>query len=117
MASSRELQRKADLARERLSERLTQIGDQLSPTAMIGDLLTVDYDQARRDVTRFLSKHVRGNPLAFALIAAGVGWLMISEVSAPPSRRSSNRTSGARRTRKTAKPRRRKAAVAPHRSA
>ena len=79
MASSRDLQRRADQARERLSDRLTQLGDQLSPSAVIGDLLTIDYDKARQDVTQFLSKHVRGNPLAFALIAAGIGWLMISE--------------------------------------
>ena len=56
MASSRELQRRADQARERLSDRLTQLSDQLSPSAVIGDLLTIDYDKARRDVTQFLSK-------------------------------------------------------------
>ena len=86
MASSRELQRRADQARERLSDRLTQLSDQLSPSAVIGDLLTIDYDKARQDVTQFLSKQVRGNPLAFALIAAGIGWLMISEVGGSSSR-------------------------------
>ena len=86
MASSHVLQRKADQARERLSDRLTELGDQLSPSSMIGDLLTIDYDKARQDVTQFLSKHVRGNPLAFALIAAGIGWLMISVIDGPSSR-------------------------------
>ena len=86
MASSRDLQRRADQARERLSDRLTELGDQLSPSAVIGDLLTIDYDKARQDVTQFLSKQVRGNPLAFALIAAGIGWLMISEVGGSSSR-------------------------------
>ena len=105
MASSRELQRKADQARERLSQHLTQLGDQLSPSAMIGDLLTIDYDKARQEVTQFVSKHVRGNPLAFALIAAGIGWLMISE-SSGPLRRQSGRASRSRRVRK---PRRRRA--------
>ena len=47
MTSSRDLQRKADQARERLSDRLTELGDQLSPSAVIGDLLTIDYDKAR----------------------------------------------------------------------
>ena len=103
MASSRELQRRADQARERLSDRLTQLSDQLSPSAVIGDLLTIDYDKARQDVTQFLSKHVRGNPLAFALIAAGIGWLMISEVGGPSSRLHFGRGSRPRRARRTAK--------------
>lgn len=111
MASSRELQRKADLARERLSRHLTQLGDQLSPSAMIGDLLTIDYDKARQDVTQFVSRHVRGNPLAFALIAAGIGWLMISESSGPLRRQP------ARASKQGRKPRRRHTtkAVAGHR--
>ena len=97
MASSRDLQRRADQARERLSDRLTELSDQLSPSAVIGDLLTIDYDKARQDVTQFLSKHVRGNPLAFALIAAGIGWLMISEVGGSSSRLHFGRASRPRR--------------------
>jgi len=85
MASSHALQHRANQARERLSERLTELSGQLSPSAVIGDLLTIDYDKARQDVTQFLSKHVRGNPIAFALIAAGIGWLLISEAGAPLS--------------------------------
>ena len=109
MASSRDLQRRADQARERLSDRLTQLSDQLSPSAVIGDLLTIDYDKARQDVTQFLSKQVRGNPLAFALIAAGIGWLMISEVGGSSSRLHFGRGSRPRRARRTAKGRRRPA--------
>lgn len=109
MASSRDLQRRADQARERLSDRLTELGDQLSPSAVIGDLLTIDYDKARQDVTQFLSKQVRGNPLAFALIAAGIGWLMISEVGGPSSRLHFGRGSRPRRAPRTAKVRRRHA--------
>src|SRR5262245_61902970 len=107
MASSHELQRRAVQARERLSDRLTELSDQLSPSAMIGDLLTIDYDKAQKDVTRFLSKHVGGNPLALALIAAGVGWLIISEASKPSLRRRSGRATRSRRSRGTAKARRR----------
>jgi len=106
MASSRELQRRADQARERLSGRLNELGDQLSPSAMIGDLLAIDYDKARQDVTHFISKHVRGNPLAFALIAAGIGWLMISEAGGPSyrlhagRRRRPRKASGAMKTKR-----------------
>jgi hypothetical protein len=112
MTSSRDLQRRADQARERLSDRLTELGDQLSPSAVIGDLLAIDYDKARQDVTQFLSKHVRGNPLAFALIAAGIGWLMISEVGGPSSRLHSARARRPRRARRTAKAPRRHAGKA-----
>jgi hypothetical protein len=97
MASSRELQRRADQARERLGERLTELGDQLSPSAMIGDLMAIDYDKARQDLTQFLSKHVRDNPLAFALIAAGIGWLMISEAGGPSYKLHSGRRNRSRR--------------------
>ena len=110
MASSHVLQRKADQARERLSDRLTELGDQLSPSAKIGDLLTIDYDKARQDVTQFLSKHARGNPLAFALIAAGVGWLLISEAGKPFSKLRPGRAIQSRRKRRRAKARPGKAA-------
>ena len=109
MASSYELQRRADQARERLSERLGELSDQLSPAAVVGDLLSIDYDQARQDVTQFLSKHVRGNPVAFALIAAGVGWLLISEAGTPLSKPRSGRTTPSRRKRPRTKARAQKA--------
>jgi len=107
MASSYELQRRADQAREQLSKRLGELSDQLSPAAVVGDLLSIDYDQARQDVTQFLSKHVRGNPVAFALIAAGVGWLLISEAGTPLSKPRSSRSRQRRGARATAKPQQR----------
>lgn len=109
MASSNELQHRADQARERLSDRLNQLSSELSPSAVIGDLLTIDYDKARQDVTQFLSKHVRGNALAFALIAAGVGWLLISEAGEPSSKPNSGRSRRRRGVRTTAKPQQRSA--------
>jgi len=106
MASSHELQRRADQARERLSERLGELSDQLSPAAVVGDLLSIDYDQARQDVTQFVSKHVRGNPLAFALIAAGVGWLLISEAGTRLAKpRPGGATPGRKRRHTRARPR------------
>jgi hypothetical protein len=73
-------------------------------------LLTIDYDKARQDVTQFLSKHARGNPLAFALIAAGVGWLLISEAGKPFSKLRPGRAIQSRRKRRRAKARPGKAA-------
>jgi hypothetical protein len=111
MATSNELQRRADQARERLSERLGELSDQLSPAAVVSDLLSIDYDQARQDVTQFLSKHVRGNPVAFALIVAGVGWLLISEAGTPFSKPRSGRATPSRQKRRRAKARPRKPAT------
>jgi len=112
MASSRELQRRADQARERLSGRLSQLGDQLSPSAVIGDLLAIDYDKARQDLTKFLSKHMRDNPIAFALIAAGIGWLMISEAGGPSYRLHSGRRRRPRKAGGATKARHRRARTA-----
>jgi len=116
MASSRELQRRADQARERLSERLGELSAQLSPAAVVGDLLSIDYDRARQDVTQFVSKHVRGNPLAFALIATGVGWLLISEAGTPLSKPRPGRTTPLRRKRCCTRARPRKATFSRRRS-
>ena len=110
MTSSSELQHRADQARERLSERLTELSGHISPSAVIGDSLTIDYNKARQDVTQFLSKHARGNPLAFALIAAGVGWLLISEAGKPFSKLRPGRAIQSRRKRRRAKARPGKAA-------
>lgn len=111
MVTSHELQRRADQARERLSESLGELSDQLSPAAVVSDLLSIDYDQARQDVTQFLSKHVRGNPVAFALIAAGVGWLLISEAGTPLAKLRSGRATPSRQKRRRAKARPRKPAT------
>ena len=97
-------------------ERLTQLSGRLSPSAVVGDLLTIDYDKARQDVTGFLSKHVRGNPLAFALIAAGIGWLLMSQAGEPVSRLRPGRTTRSRRRTK-ARPRRARKAVSSKRLA
>ena len=112
MTSSHPLQRKAEQARARLSESLGDLSTQLSPAAMVGDLLTIDYDKARQDVTRFLSKQVRGNPLAYALIAAGVGWLLISEAGEPLSKLRLGRASRRKRRPAKAKARQRGASKA-----
>lgn len=111
MATSNELQRRAEQARERLNERLGELSEQLSPAAVVGDLLSIDYDKARQDVTQFLSKHVRGNPLAYALIAAGVGWLLISEAGESFSKLRLGRATQSRRKRRQPNERPRKAAA------
>ena len=101
--SSAQLQRKADQAREHLSDRLEDLREQLSPSLVIDDLL----DAGSRlwkgdDVMPALMRQAKNNPMAYALIAAGVGWLIYSEArsSLSPAERRHPRATVKRRPRR-----------------
>src|SRR5215468_1328829 len=95
MVSSAQLERKAERARERLSDKLADLRYHVSPTTVMSDLLGVN---PRDDVLPLLAKQARNNPIASLLIAAGVGWLIFSEVRGPISK-----TLGLTAPRRTAK--------------
>jgi len=98
MASSTQLQRKAEHARERLAERLDELRDHVSPAAVVGDFFGVEVDTLHDNVVPVLARTARKNPMACLLIAAGVGWLIYSETrgaQAPPTHR---RSKGGRKT-------------------
>ncbi len=87
MATSVQLERKAERARERLSDRIADLRYHVSPTTVVSDLLEGANIRAwGDDVLPVLAKQVRNNPTASLLIAAGVGWLIFSEVRGPLSR-------------------------------
>jgi hypothetical protein len=77
MATSAQLERKAERARERLSDRIADLRSQVSPMTVVSDLLGGD------DFLPILVKKASNNPIASLLIAAGVGWLLFSEVCVP----------------------------------
>src|SRR5262245_66171681 len=79
MVTSSQLERKAERARERLSERIADLRYHFSPTTVVSDLSRAWGD----DVLPILAKQARNNPIASLLIAAGVGWLIFSEVRGP----------------------------------
>ncbi len=84
MATSAQLERKADRARERLSDRVADLRYHVSPTTVVSDLLGGVNPRAwGDDVLPILAKQARNNPIASLLIAAGVGWLIFSEVRGP----------------------------------
>jgi hypothetical protein len=84
MATSAQLERKADRARERLSDRINDLRYHVSPTTVVSDLLQGVNPRAwGDDVLPILAKQARSNPIASILIAAGVGWLIFSEVRGP----------------------------------
>ncbi|HEY6701523.1 MAG TPA: DUF3618 domain-containing protein [Pseudolabrys sp.] len=87
MATSAQLERKADRARERLSGRINDLRYHVSPSTVVSDLLGGVNPRAwGEDVLPILAKQARNNPIASMLIAAGVGWLIFSEVRGPISK-------------------------------
>jgi hypothetical protein len=87
MATSAQLERKAERARERLSDRIADLRYHVSPTTVVSDLLQGVNPRAwGDDVLPILAKQARHNPIASILIAAGVGWLILSEVRGPLSK-------------------------------
>src|SRR4029079_13585084 len=82
MATSAQLERKAERARERLSDRINDLRYHVSPSTVVSDLLGGVNPRAwGEDVLPILAKQARNNPVASMLIAAGVGWLIFSEVA------------------------------------
>lgn len=87
MPTSAQLERKAERARERLSDRIADLRSHVSPTTVVSDLLgAVNARNLADDVLPILAKQARNNPIASLLIAAGVGWLIFSEIRGPISK-------------------------------
>lgn len=81
--TSAQLGRKAERARERLSDRINDLRYHVSPSTVVSDLPGGVNPRAwGEDVLPILAK-ARNNPIASMLIAAGVGWLIFSEVRGP----------------------------------
>lgn len=82
--TSAQLGRKAERARERLSDRINDLRYHVSPSTVVSDLPGGVNPRAwGEDVLPILAKQARNNPIASMLIAAGVGWLIFSEVRGP----------------------------------
>jgi hypothetical protein len=102
-SSSAQLQRKAEQARERLSERLEDLREHLSPSIVIDDLVGASARILKGDdIVPALVRQAKNNPVAYALIGAGLGWLIYSETrgTAAPAASRKRRTTGKRRTRR-----------------
>ena len=87
MPTSAQLERKAERARERLSDGIADLRSHVSPTTVVSDLLgAMNARNLGDSVLPILAKQARNNPIASLLIAAGVGWLIFSEVRGPISK-------------------------------
>ena len=95
---------KAEGARGRLSDRIDDLRYHVSPTTVVSDLLgSVNPRAWGDDVLPILAKQARNNPIASMLIAAGVGWLIFSEVRGPVAKSLGLKSFGLMTTRQTAK--------------
>jgi hypothetical protein len=103
MSSSAELERKAEQARQRLKGRLADLRYHVSPSTVANDLLGIDLGAIGKDIVPAITQEVRRNPVAVALIAAGVGLLIYSDFAQPAMKTKSMR--GKRRKRGIAKKR------------
>jgi len=116
--SSAQLQRKSEQARERLSESLDGLRQHLSPSILVDDLLGGKGRLWKGDdVLPAVVRQAKNNPVAYALIAAGLGWLIYSETRSTVApavvgerRTAAKRRTRARKSRGQAKPARRKPA-------
>ena len=86
MTSSAQLERKAERARERLSNKIADLRNQVSPSTVVGDVFGVDPRVLENGVLPLVAKEVRNNPIASLLIGAGIGWLIFSEMRGPLSK-------------------------------
>jgi hypothetical protein len=86
MASSAQLERRAERARERLSGRIADLRYHVSPSTVVNDLFGVNTRALGDDILPLITKQARNNPVASLLIGAGIGWLIFSEVRGPLSR-------------------------------
>src|SRR3954467_1806699 len=82
MANAEQLERRANRARERLAENLHDLQYHALPRLVARGLLGTELPRSAGDIASVLSEQVRRNPLAVALIAAGVGWLIYSDAKA-----------------------------------
>jgi len=91
----------AERTRHHLSELLDTLQHQVSPGELVQELVKGPAARQGADIGKAIADQVSRNPLAFLMIAAGVGWLMYSEFTGrnepPPKRKPAARRAGTRR--------------------
>jgi hypothetical protein len=79
--TSRNLEHEADASRARLSGLLDELRFRVSPGEVVERLVRdANRDGSGTDLIRTLKQQIRSNPVACMLIAAGITWLMLSDL-------------------------------------
>lgn len=88
--SAARIEHEADATRARISELLEELRDRISPGVIVDEVLGYSANGhgiggAGKEFVQTLGEQARRNPLACAVIGAGVAWLMMSDrrISAP----------------------------------
>lgn len=72
----RNMERDIEETRARLDMTIERLQDRLTPASMLDEAVGYVRESQLRDVSDNLLVAIRQNPVAVALIAAGVGWLL-----------------------------------------
>jgi hypothetical protein len=79
--TSRELEHEAESSRARLSRLLDELRFRVSPGEMVERMVReANRDGSGSEFLRTLRQQVRSNPVACMLIAAGITWMMLSDL-------------------------------------
>jgi hypothetical protein len=71
---------RAERTRNHLTELVDSLQNQITPAELVGQLVGRRASNGRGPgLTEMLTAQVSRNPMACMLIAAGIGWLMLSE--------------------------------------
>lgn len=70
---------RADRTRNHLSELMENLQEQITPAELVNQLVGFRNPNNGPGLSQTITAQVRNNPLACMLIAAGIGWLMLSD--------------------------------------
>ncbi|MBV8538035.1 MAG: DUF3618 domain-containing protein [Alphaproteobacteria bacterium] len=79
MTSLDNLERESESTRTRVAELLDELRDRVSPGELVDQVVDVVGAGAAGDFARNFGRQVRDNPLACAMVGAGIAWLIIGE--------------------------------------
>jgi hypothetical protein len=102
--TSRELEHEAEVSRQRLSGLLDELRFRVSPGEVVERLVRdANRHGLGSEFLRTLREQVRSNPVACMLIAAGISWMMLTDLqrNRRTQRASETRAIASRRTRAT----------------
>jgi hypothetical protein len=102
--TSRELEHEAEVSRQRLSGLLDELRFRVSPGEVVERLVRdANRHGLGSEFLRTLREQVRSNPVACMLIAAGISWMMLTDLqrNRRTLRASETRAIASRRTRAT----------------
>jgi ElaB/YqjD/DUF883 family membrane-anchored ribosome-binding protein len=77
--SPAQIELEAEASRARITDLLEELRERISPGVIVDQVLGYTDDGAGKEFVQTLGDQARRNPLACAIIGAGVAWLMLSD--------------------------------------